>query len=259
MIKYFRQRMLRFTLRCLRAFVVLILLQVAAHADKGYSNQLWFNIILDYPWSKKLFLELDIEPKLQVNGEETWRNLDATGLIEYYPNSWLDLTGELTTGVTKQLEKLNTFEMTPRLGLRIHLFSTVKEVLEMERAPLKRVGLSNLARLEVRRFSYSDNRPAEYEFRLRNRLELKIAINHERINIDRTFYFMSDMENFIPLSGEAANRFSSKARFRFGFGYRFSYTWRAEFLYLVDKARDTLEEEFDVTAEAVNFRVKINF
>ena len=161
--------------------------------------------------------------------------------------------------ITKQLEDLKTSEMTPRIGLRIHLFSTVKEVLDMERAPLNRVGLSNLTRLEVRRFSYSDNRPAEYEFRFRNRLELKIAINHERINIDRTFYFMSDMENFIPLSGEAANRFSSKTRFRFGFGYRFSYTWRAEFLYLVDKGRDTLEEEFDVTAEAVNFRVKINF
>ena len=92
-----------------------------------------------------------------------------------------------------------------------------------------------------------------------HRRNIEIAINNERINIDRTFYFMSDMENFIPLSGEAANRFSSKTRFRFGFGYRFSYTWRAEFLYLVDKGRDTLEEEFDVTAEAVNFRVKINF
>lgn len=259
MIKYSTQRSAGIRFRFLCPLVLLLTLQVYAHADKGYSNQLWFNVIFDYSWSNRLLLELDFEPKVQVNGDTPWRNLDATGLIEYYPYSWLDLTGELTLGWTKQLADLKTSEMTQRLGLRIHLFPTVKELLEMERTPLKRVGLANLARFEVKRFSYSDNRPAEHELRFRNRVELKIALNHENMEIDRTLYFLSDLENFVPLRGEAPRRFSSKARFRFGFGYRFSYTWRTEFLYLVDKARDTLEEESNVTVEAVNLQVRLNF
>jgi hypothetical protein len=232
---------------------------VGVKADENYSNQLWFNVTLGYPKNEKLLLELDFQPKVQVNGDIPWHNFNATGLVEYYPNDWIDLTGELTLGGSNLLADLNSFELTPRVGLRIHIFSTIKDAHTQERTPSQRIGISNLARLEVRSFSYSDDRASNQELRFRNRFEFRIPINRQLMNIDRTLYLLSDLEAFFPISGKIAERFSTKLLFRFGLGYRISYNWRAELLYIGEKSRETLGEEFDVTSESFNFRVKYNF
>mgnify|MGYP000163906745 CR=1 FL=1 len=41
---------------------------------------------------------------------------DATGLVEYYPNYWVDLTGEVTLGSTSQTDDIRSNELTLRLG-----------------------------------------------------------------------------------------------------------------------------------------------
>jgi hypothetical protein len=66
------------------------------------SKQLWANFILSRPKSERLYFECDIEGARQVSGGDPWRYIYGTGLVEYYPNGWVDLTGELTTGFTKQ-------------------------------------------------------------------------------------------------------------------------------------------------------------
>lgn len=254
-----RKRPKAISLRLACTAVLLAATVIFVKAEEGYSNKLWFNSAFDYNKSEKLLLELNFEPKFQINGQGSWKNVDVTGLSEYYPNDWLDLTGELTLGASSLLPDLNSFEITPRIGIRIHFFSTVQGLEKPERTPLKRIGLSNWARMEVRNFSYSGDSPAKHELLFRNRFEVRIPINNELMHIDRTFSLMSDLEAFVPISGEILERFATQWRFRIGFGYRISYAWRLELLYIGERALDTLNDDQVATIESLIFKAKFNF
>jgi hypothetical protein len=231
-----------------------------ARAQDAASTQIWGNVTLGHPRSERLYLELDIEPKFQVSGGERWRNLDATPLLEFYPTEWLDLTAEATVGFTHQFSGLNTFEVTPRVGARVHLFKRVWAHLpHPERLPASRLGLGNLLRLESRHFWYSDDQGSSHEWRLRNRTELKLALNRANLSEDGTLYLIADAEFYVPLGDETPERFSTKFRTRAGLGYRFDYGKRLEFLYIRDNSRSTLEEDFEEDANIFDFRLKIFF
>jgi hypothetical protein len=231
-----------------------------AWAQEGSSTQIWGNVTLGFPKSERLHLELDFEPKVQVSGEEPWRNIDTTPLLEFYPTGWLDLTAEATVGFTHQLSGLNTFELTPRIGVRVHLFRNVWEHLPRpERLPGTRLSLGNLLRLESRHFWYSGDQESSQEWRLRNRTEVKVALNNGSLSQDGTLYLIADAEFYVPLGDETPERFSTKFRGRAGLGYRFDYRKRLEFLYIRDNSRSTLEEDFEEDANIFDFRLKIFF
>ena len=56
----------------------------SVRGQSAVSTQVWGNFILDYPHGKDSLFELDIEPKIQVAGQGTWRNVDLNPLVEYY-------------------------------------------------------------------------------------------------------------------------------------------------------------------------------
>jgi hypothetical protein len=234
----------------------------AQETDPEISKQLWANLVLSLPQSEKLYFEYDIEAARQVSGGEPWRYLYGTGLVEYYPNGFLDLTGELSTGFTQQSAAENSFEATARLGFRLHLItqifnSTWFKKVRPERMSGNKVSIANLARIEQRNFWYSGERPSSHDFRFRNRLEFKLALNEPNMATDGVWYLMADVEWFVPLSSdEAPERFAKKIRARAGIGYRRDYKWRFELVAMKDDARDTLEDEFEVEALMLNFRAK---
>jgi hypothetical protein len=229
-------------------------------AQEETSTQLQANLTLGHPRSERLYLELDFEPKTQVSGGEEWRNLDTTPLAEFYPADWLDLTAEATVGFTHQRTGLNTFELTPRIGVRVHLFQDVLDHLPRpERLPGTRLSLGNLLRLESRNFWYSGHQGSSHEWRLRNRAEAKLALNRDSLSKDGTLYLIADAEFYFPLGDEIPERFSTKFRGRAGLGYRIDYRMRLEFLYIRDNTRSTLEEDFEQDANIFDFRLKIFF
>jgi len=236
--------------------------------------QLWANAILAYPQNEHLYYELDIEPKGQVQGEPMWVNADATPLLEYYPNNWLDLTAEATVGWTVQNDEIRTFELTPRIGVRFHLLSNLRDKVKKTRLgaaqsgswllkPLNRLGIANLTRLEYRSFRYAGDIGEPYwahEWRLRNRTELKLGINKADYNAEGTLYMIADLEAFIPLGDAVAERYASRWRVRLGLGYALSYRYRIEALYIRNADRQTLEEEvYEISSNAVDARLKIFF
>jgi hypothetical protein len=213
--------------------------------------------MLSYPKSARLYYELDLEPKTQLSGGEPWRNLDATPLVEFYPHDLIDLTGEVTVGRTRQSAEVKSWELTPRVGVRFHLFRRLWDQLDPERVPLSRLSLANLWRIEYRNLWYSGDHPSSHETRFRNRTELKVAINNDKLSVDGTLYLFTDVEFFVPLGDDVPERFATKRRFRGGFGYRLSRKWRFEVLYIRDFARETLEEEADIAMNALDFRLKL--
>jgi hypothetical protein len=106
----------------------------------------------------------------------------------------------------------------------------------------RKFGIENLARIEQRNFSYSGQRPSSHDFRFRDRVEFKFALNGPSLATDGVWYLMADAEWFVPMSSdEAPERFAKKFRARAGVGYRRNYKSRFELVAMKDEARDTLE------------------
>jgi len=247
-------------MRKLLLIISIVLFYNHVFGQKTISQQLWGNAVFGLPKSKHIYLEFDVEPKIQVSGVESWKNIDITPLMEYYPNSWIDLTGEVTVGYTKQSDDINTLEITPRLGVRVHLFKNVWQYFETsERIPLSRLTLATFLRLESRNFWYSTDYDSEHGYRLRLRLESKIAINNDKLAYDNTIYLFTDAEYYMPIGDDISERFASKFRFRIGPGYRLTYANRFELLFIYDFARDTLDDDVDRDALALDFRFKFYF
>lgn len=134
-------------------------------------------------WQKtsRLSYELDLEPKTLVSApedEHDWKSLEVTQTLEYSAKNWLDLSGELVTGYTKQTDDVNSFELTPRVGIKLHLFSNRIGPLLKEKHPKRRLVIRDLIRVEYRSFFYSNDQDSDFSWRYRNRLEFLLPLNH---------------------------------------------------------------------------------
>jgi len=238
---------------------------LAAHAQvaRAQANlQLWGNVTLDWTKSARLTYELDVETKALLKapeGEPAWRNLDLTPNVEYGLKDWLDLIGEATVGYTKQTDDDNTFEVTPRVGVRFHVFSrnvpTHSSHLR-ELPPKRRIVVRDRVLFESRNFVYlGAGSGSSSDVRLRNRLELLAPINRAKLTDDGARYWLVDWEAFMP-AGQPDERFANKQRVRAGLGYRPSAAWRFEAVYAWTRSRNTIDEGFHSSDNIIDIRLK---
>jgi hypothetical protein len=238
----------------------LVALLIAAPVVSAQTTtQLWGNLTFNWVKSDRLVYELDVEPKVLLGapeGEPGWRNLDVTPNVEFSARPWLDLVADATVGRTVQTDDLTTTELTPRLGVRFHLFSRAQKFRVIEQAPRRRLVVRDLLRVESRNFFYSGgDEESESTFRLRNRLEVLLPLNKARITDDGARYWLADWEWFVPLD-DPNERFANRQRIRAGIGYRRSFQWRYEFVYMWTRSRDAIGEGFSTTENIIDFRVK---
>lgn len=246
-----------------RVAVMAALLTAVPASSRAQTNlQLWGNVTLDWMKSERLTYELDFEPKGLVSapaGDPAWRSLDITPNVEYAVRPWLDLSGDLGVGYTKQTDDVNTVEVTPRVGARFHLYSRAVKTRGpnvREMAPRRRVVIRDLVRFESRNFFYTGaGSGSDSSFRFRNRLELLVPLNTEKLSDDGTRYVLADWEWFIPL-GEPDERFANRQRIRAGLGYRRNLHWRFEGVYMWTRSRNTIEDGFTTSDNIINIRVK---
>jgi hypothetical protein len=232
-----------------------------AHAQET-STQTWANVVLALPQKHDpWYFEIDVEPKVQVRGAEKWANTDVTPLVEFYPFQWLDVSGELTGGFTAQNDDVRTWELTPKLGARLHLISHVRELQRVGEFA-SRLGLAAFFRIEDRNFWYSGSGASESfssEWRFRARLETRTGLNRAQRSLAGTWYLFADAEVFVPLGDENPETFASKWRVRLGPGYTLSARWRFELLYIREGARNTLQEDFETDLHILNLRFRHYF
>ncbi len=251
--------------RLVVSWLVLLLLPACTPASAQSNFQLWGNVTFDWVRSERLTYELDFEPKVLVSapaGDPAWRNLDVTPNVEYAAKRWLDLIAELPFGYTKQTDDMNSFELTGRGGVRFHLLSRnvptqvtgVRPVRELP--PSRRIVLRDRVLLEQRNFFYTGaGSGSDSSVRFRNRLEFLAPLNKEKISDDGARYILADWEWFIPLD-EPEERFASRQRVRAGIGYRRSFAWRFEVLYIWNRSRDTIGEGFTTSDNIIDIRFK---
>ncbi len=165
---------------------------------------------------------LDVEPKVLVSappGDPGWATLNLTSSIEYSQGRWLDVIGELLVGRTRQTDDLDSTEVAPRIGVRLHVLSNLRDELFKERQPLHRFELRNLARVEWRNFYYSTDMPQSSTVRFRDRVEMSYSLTRPHITDDGATYLLADAEWFWPLE-EPDERYANQQRIRTGVGYR---------------------------------------
>lgn len=238
-----------------------LLILIACPVTAQTNTQLWGNLTLDWVKSESLTYELDLEPKVLVStpaGEPGWWNLDVTPNVEYAAKAWLDLIGEIATGYTRQADDVNSTEVSPRVGVRLHVFSRdrPRRLQVFERPPRRRIVVRDRILVESRNIFFSGaGTGTDFTWRFRNRLEFLASLNKEKLTDDGARYLLADWEWFIPLDDPAARR-ANKQRIRAGFGYRHTTRWRFEVQYIWERLRDTNDEGFETTANIIDLRVK---
>jgi uncharacterized protein DUF2490 len=236
-----------------------VLVVSAPVASAQTTTQLWGNLTFDWVKSDRLVYELDFEPKALLDKpaeDPDWRNLDLTPNVEFSPRPWFDLVAETVIGRTTQTDDVDSTEVTPRLGVRFHLFSRAQQFFVLEQAPRRRIVVRDLVRVESRNFFYSGgDTDSDSTVRFRNRLEFLVPLNKPRITDDGARYLLADWEWFIPLD-DPDERFANRQRIRAGLGYRRSFNWRYELLYIWTRSRETIDEGFSTTENIIDIRVK---
>jgi len=234
------------------------LLSHTSAAAQDTETQLWGNLSLDWLRNDQVSLGLAIEPKALISKppeDPGWASLGATPSIEYTRVSWVDVTGEVGVTRTKQTDHVNSTEITPTLGFRFHILSRLADTYLKEKLPRRRLVLRSYLRFEWRNFSYSDETEDSSDFRIRNRFESLYPFNRPRISDNGAIYALADAE-FFTTTEDLAERFASKQRFRVGGGYRRSYPWRFEALYVWDRTRHAGAGAFVKGDQAVDIRLR---
>ena len=248
----------------MRLAIVLALATVLTSADAWAQTnmQLWGNVTINWLHSERLTYELDFEPKVLLakpDADPAWSNLDVSPNAEYALKRWMDLVMEGTIGYTKQTDDVNSWEVSPRAGVRLYLFSRDLPVAGprlRELPPTRRLVVRDLVRVESRNFFYTGSGSgSDSSIRFRNRLEMQFPINRPKVTDDGAQYWLTDWEWFIPLS-EPGERFASKQRIRLGLGYRRNLQWRFEALYIWTRSRNTIEEGFKTSDNIIDIRLK---
>ena len=248
--------------------VALVFLFVSdrVQAQTPPDGQLWFEFTLSWPKTPRLTYQIDLEPQFLViipPGESAWATLQVTPSVEYAVKRWLDVVGQFLYAPTKQTNHENSREVTSRAGVRFHLLSRDLPTHDRDRLrelpPSRRLVLRDFARIEQRNIFYSDGKSTSHTWRFRNRLEFQLPLNHENMTVDNTRYFMTDWEWFVPIGGDARERFANKQRIRVGFGYRQNFKWRYEALYIWGRSLDTTTNSFTTADNIIYFGVKRMF
>ena len=227
--------------------------------------QLWGDVSLNWLRSDRLAYALDLEPQaLVANTDEDatgWWTFGVTPNVEYSAKRWIDVIGELGTGITHQTDGLSSFELTPRAGLRFHVFSRdVPNVIGrrlnlVELPPSRRLILRDRLLVEQRNLFYNLDEPTSSTLRVRNRIELQLALNRPKVTDDGSRTLLADFEWFLPLD-DPAERFASRQRIRSGLAFRHSFAWRSELVYIWTRSRDTTDEVFSTSDNAISFTVR---
>jgi hypothetical protein len=219
---------------------------------------MWSTFTLDWLESERLLFTLDVEPKAEVvvhDGQPTWVEVEATPQLERTLAPWIDVTGEADIEFKHQSDDVNAVTFTPRAGVHLHILSrllqprTARRGAEREKVPKRRLAIGTLLRVER----------AESSWRLRDRLELVYPLNRPKTTIDGALYLAADGEMFMPVDHDWNGGLVNELRVRGGIGYRQSFAWRFEALYIWNAERNAASGVLAVQSHAVNVRVKREF
>lgn len=212
-------------------------------ALKAQTNeQAWFEYMLNVPFANSFNVENAFTYSTLLS-QPKWKAFDYNATLEYSLSPRVDLIGAMLTSYTAQYESFNTLELRPMLGTKIYF------------TPNKRIQTRLLLRLEQRNFKNLDTKEWERVMRPRVRGEVVIPINKDSYFDDNLWYAMADAE-WLFVNTDVEERFANRFRLRLGVGYRLSYSFRFELVYMNQQSKNGINDSFSSSDNVIRFRVK---
>jgi Protein of unknown function (DUF2490) len=208
------------------------------------SGQFWANATVDWLASDRLTYEFDVEPRTNPSF------LKLMPHIDYAIVPWADLLAE----VDLERKDGSGSSSTPRFGAQFHVLSRLLRTharpgAEREKLPRRRLTVSTLLRAEN----------ANSSWRLRDRFDAAYSLNRHKTSDDGAVYVSSDVELFTPIERATGAALVSQMRVRAGIGYRESFKWRFEALYIWDGTRHADAGPLTTQSHAIDIRVRREF
>ena len=218
---------------------------VASLGSYGQTNQqVWVEYMLAHPFANVWELEHAVTYSTLV-GTPKWRSLDYAPTLTWSLTQHIDVMGAFTLSSVVQTEDVNTLEIRPMLGSRIHFTPNMRMLTRL------------LVRFENRNFQNLETKDWTSSNRMRFRVESLIQLNNPTMyNKDKLMYGIADAEWFITMDQDLQERFANRFRMRVGIGYRLTYTWRFEFLYSYQESKDQIETPTYTRDNLFRFRIR---
>ena len=214
----------------------------ALHAQSS-NEQLWFEYMLNYSFANSYNLENAFKYSTLLNSPR-WYSFEYTPTLDYSLTNNIDISLSTALEYTAQTESVNTFEVRPVVGTRIHF------------TPNRRILTRALIRLEQRNIQNLDTKDWDNAWRPRLRAEMLIPINKKSFFEDKLIYGVLDAEWFLSVDKDVDERFANRFRLRMGIGYRLSYSSRFEFIYMIQESKNAIEDSFYTSDNIFRFRYK---
>jgi hypothetical protein len=227
--------------RSIRLSFLLVFLSVGIGASQT-NTQIWNEYMLNLPFANSFNLE-NAFTYSTLMGTPKWRAYDYSAALEWSITQHIDVIGQAVVSYTNQNDSYNTLELRPILGTRIHF------------TPNSRVLTRLLVRAEQRNFKNLETDEWTSELRPRIRVESIIPINRKSYFEDKLWYGLTDVE-WLYKTNDVEERFANRFRWRIGGGYRLSYNFRFEFLYMLQLSKNTIDDGFESSDNIFRFRLK---
>jgi len=214
----------------------------------------------------RLSMRVQFEPETQrivSDGQSTFVSFDATPRVRYVVAPWIDVLGEIDWGIKDESTDVTTDSVTPRFGVQLHILSTILDPgVSRERQPGRRVDFRTLIRFEDEReesgtessTSPSTSLRTSSTWQFRDRFQVAYPLNRPKTTSAGAIYLTADSEAFVQLDDGVLNQL----RVRSGIGYRHSFPWRFEALYITSRER-TDSGSWETKYHALDLRVQYLF
>lgn len=226
--------------------VLLCLVQLPA-ASQTTNSQLWVDGILGKSFASYYMAECEFSYQTLLSDQGRWESLNASPSLEVSPTAHWSFLAGLPLSYTIQQEGYNTFELRAQFGAKYNF------------TPFDRLQVRLNSRYEIRQVRTVDTDEVQRSQRTRLRAEVVVPIDVRSYDSDSMWYALADAETFITMDQDVAERFANRTRFRFGIGRKFSYNWRAELIYTLQRSRDAISDEEYSTDNIIRFRIKYYF
>jgi uncharacterized protein DUF2490 len=231
-----------------------------ALANAQTPGQLWLTGTATWLASDRLQLRVQFESQDQFivpDNQPTFLSTDTTPRVLYVLASWIDVLGEVAFGTKDQSDNDDSTSLTPRVGVQLHILSRLLSggADPREHPPRFRWDFRSLLRLEDQREKSSGHDSTTSTWIFRDRFRVAYPINRPKTTSNGAIYLATDWETFVPLDGG----FINQLRARNGIGYRLSFPWRFEALYVWQGERSRPSESLSTKDNALDLRVYYQF
>ena len=201
--------------------------------DEFVRPQLWSNVYVAWQVAERFTLGGDVAYNVLLSQEAPWNEIttSVSGMYHFHP--LMEAIAGIYIAGSKQSQTTRSFEYRPNLGFRIHSHGN------------KRWMVSNLSRLEVRIFRYSDQ-TSDLAFRFRNRTTGIVSLIKPSLVSDRNLMLFGYFEVFYNFNQEVRERFFNQFKYKVGFAYRHNTSWVVNLGLIYQDARDNIDEPVQI-------------